>query len=61
MYPARVCTATSFPLRSWLMGKFWQKTQRRGQPLKKMVPDPRVPEIGGSSPWWRFQLATFGR
>src|SRR5512139_240953 len=26
--------------------------------LKNTVPDPRVPEIGGSSPWWMVTAAT---
>ena len=28
------------PGRRWLMSQFWQKTQRRLQKLKKIVPDP---------------------
>jgi hypothetical protein len=31
------------------MARFWQKTQRREHPLKKTVPEPRVPLMGGSS------------
>jgi hypothetical protein len=34
----------------WLIWWFWQKPQPRAQPKKKIVPEPRVPEIGGSSP-----------
>lgn len=26
--------------------------------LKKIVPDPRFPEMGGSSPWWTETAAT---
>ena len=31
---------------------FWQNTQRREQPVKKMAPLPRVPLTGGSSQKW---------
>jgi hypothetical protein len=34
------------------MGKFWQNLQFSVQPERKMVPEPRVPEMGGSSPRW---------
>jgi hypothetical protein len=27
--------------------------------LKKIVPEPRVPDNGGSSPWWTETAATF--
>jgi hypothetical protein len=29
---------------------FWQKEHRREHPVKKIVPDPFFPVIGGSSP-----------
>ena len=31
---------------------FWQKKQPQGQPVKKMVPEPWVPVMQGSSPLW---------
>ena len=37
---------------------FWQKTQRSGQPEKKMAPLPASPEMGGSSQKCRALLAT---
>jgi hypothetical protein len=33
-----------------LVSKFWQKTQRRLQPAKKMVPEPRQPRKQHSGP-----------
>ena len=44
----------------WLMASFWQKTHPREQPEKNTVPEPRVPEMGGSSHWWRAARATTG-
>jgi hypothetical protein len=38
--PANSSSSITFPLPSWEMGQFWQKTQRRLQLEKKMVPDP---------------------
>jgi hypothetical protein len=32
--------------------KFWQKEHLREQPVKKTVPDPLSPVMGGSSPKW---------
>ena len=52
---------TGLPKPSWLISLFWQKTHRSGQPEKKMVPDPRVPEMGGSSQWWSAPRASTGR
>jgi hypothetical protein len=48
--PASFAVARSLPFPNWLIGKFWQNLQWREQPVKKTVPDPLVPEIGGSSP-----------
>ena len=42
------------------MTSFWQNTHPREQPEKKMVPEPRVPEMGGSSQWWRAARASTG-
>jgi len=44
------------PLRSWLMGKFWQNLQCKLQEVKNIVPEPRKPEIGGSSPQCKLAL-----
>ena len=38
-YGSRV---TAFPKSRWLISSFWQNTQPREQPEKKMVPEPRV-------------------
>jgi len=35
---------------AWLISKFWQKTQRRLQWPKKIVPDPFQPRRQSSSP-----------
>ena len=35
------------------MSWFWQKRQPRGQPVKKMVPEPVDPDRQGSSHMWR--------
>jgi len=40
------------PEDSWLISAFWQYTQRKLQREKKIVPDPRQPLRGRSSPWW---------
>jgi hypothetical protein len=40
----------SVPFPNWLIGKFWQNLQWSEQPPRKIVPEPLVPEIGGSSP-----------
>jgi len=40
---------------------FWQKKHLQEQPVKKMVPDPRVPENDGSSPKCGPMEATCGR
>ncbi len=40
----------SVPARRCEMSQFWQKTQRRLQRLKKIVPDPRQPRRQSSSP-----------
>ena len=37
---AKSSSWSSFPFPSWEIGQFWQKTQRRLQLEKKMVPDP---------------------
>jgi hypothetical protein len=37
----------------WLIWWFWQKRHRRLHGEKKTVPEPRVPDMGGSSPKWR--------
>jgi hypothetical protein len=42
------------------MGKFWQKMHFREHPERKMVPDPFVPEIGGSSPRCTLAEAILG-
>ena len=42
----------------WLMVEFWQYAQRRLQPPKNTVPDPRVPDISGSSPKCAVAAAT---
>ena len=39
-----------WPVSSWLMSWFWQKTQLRLQREKKMVPLPPAPTSTGSSP-----------
>ena len=58
---SRICPAVSgVPNRLWLMASFWQNTHRRGQPLKKIAPLPRVPERGGSSQKWRAARAATG-
>ena len=49
---------TSRPKPSWDISWFWQKTHLRGQPEKKMAPDPASPEMGGSSQKWRAERAT---
>ena len=48
---ARRFTEISYPLASWLISWFWQKTQPSVQPEKKTapVPFPSVPEMHGSS------------
>jgi hypothetical protein len=43
------------------MSWFWQKTQRREQPVKNTVPEPLVPLMHGSSPKWGAALAAVGR
>ena len=48
---------SSRPKPSWLMEKFWQKQQRRVQPVKNTVPLPDVPLMQGSSHWCRAALA----
>ena len=53
-------TVTPLPKSRWLIWSFWQKTQSRLHPEKKTVPEPRVPEMGGSSHIWRAALATTG-
>ena len=50
----------SVPFPNWLMGKFWQNRQLRLQLERKMVPEPLLPEMGGSSPWWTFAEAMRG-
>jgi hypothetical protein len=40
------------------MSQFWQKTQRRLQPLKKTVPLPRHPCTGASSAKWGATVDT---
>ena len=52
---------TALPKSWWLIASFWQKTHPREQPEKKMVPDPRVPEMDGSSQWCRAARASTGR
>jgi hypothetical protein len=44
--------SVSWPMPFWEMSQFWQNTQRRLHQLKKIVPDPREPRSGSSSPWW---------
>ena len=46
------------PKLSWLILPFWQKTQPRLQPEKKMQPAPLVPESTGSSQWWSIARPT---
>ena len=41
--------ATSMPNPPVEISWFWQYTHLRGQAEKKIVPDPRSPEMGGSS------------
>ena len=53
--------STSWPSPCWLIEEFWQKTQRRLHPPKNTVPEPRVPEMGGSSAKCSWQSATVGR
>ena len=58
MRAASSSAATSLPLPSQEMSWFWQKTQRRLQCEKKIVPEPRDPRRQSSSPWWGNALAT---
>ena len=53
-------TVTAFPKSWWLMLSFWQKTQSRLHPEKKTVPEPFLPEMGGSSHMWRAARASTG-
>ena len=46
---ARRATVTSWPKLPLEMSWFWQNTQRKGHPEKKIAPDPASPEMGGSS------------
>jgi hypothetical protein len=48
----------SAPAAFWLMSQFWQKTHRRLQRPKKMVPEPFQPRRQSSSPKWEKALAT---
>jgi hypothetical protein len=43
---------TGLPPPRWLISQFWQNWQRNEHHEKKMVPDPRRPLSGRSSPWW---------
>ena len=52
---------SSSPAAFWLISQFWQKTQRRLQPAKKTVPEPRRPRSTSSSPKWGKALATRAR
>ena len=56
----RRAIVTGFPKSRRLIFSFWQNTQPREQPEKKMVPEPLVPEIGGSSHMCRAARATTG-
>ena len=49
---------TARPKPSWEIWWFWQKRHRRGQPVKKMAPEPASPDMGGSSQKCRAALAT---
>ena len=52
MAPAKASRSTAFPILSRLIWWFWQKGHFRLQEVKKRVPAPPVPEMGGSSPKW---------
>ena len=56
----RRSTVTLRPKSRWLICSFWQNTHPREQPEKNTVPEPRVPEMGGSSHRWRAARATTG-
>ena len=58
MIPDNSAEVTSSPLSSWLNSQFWQYTHFILQWAKNMVPEPLLPEIGGSSPWCGAQLYT---
>jgi hypothetical protein len=48
---ARPFASTSAPTPRWLISQFWQNSQRKLHQAKKIVPEPRQPLIGRSSPW----------
>jgi hypothetical protein len=48
--PASRAGVTRSPCSRHEMSWFWQNTQRRLQPLKKIVPEPRRPRRQSSSP-----------
>ena len=52
MMAARSRGVISSPSPPWLMSQFWQKTQKRLQWVKKIVPEPWLPTRGSSSPKW---------
>ena len=49
---------TARPKPSCEISWFWQNTQRNGQPVKKMAPEPDSPEMGGSSQKCSAERAT---
>ena len=50
----------SSPIPLLLIVLFWQNTHFNVQFEKNTVPEPFLPEMHGSSQWWREYLATFG-
>jgi hypothetical protein len=58
---ARSSGESSEPAPHLLTCQFWQKPHLRVHPLKKIVPDPPLPVIGGSSPKWRQAHAALTR